>query len=64
MYVSHQYRGQGINAKIIEKLMSWSKRKGVYDLYLDIYSQNVTAVKAYDKVGFKPSLMEMKLSVK
>lgn len=64
MYVSHQYRGQGINAKIIEELMSWSKRKGVSDLYLDVYAQNDPAVKAYEKVGFKPSLMEMKLNVK
>lgn len=64
MYVSPYYRGQGINAKIIDVLISWSKEKGVSDMYLDVYAQNDSAIKAYEKMGFQSSLIEMKLSIK
>ena len=63
MYVSPDYRGQGINKNIIDKLIIWSKSKGAKDFYLDVYSQNISAIKAYEKVGFKPCLVEMKLSL-
>lgn len=64
MYVLPAYRGQGINSQLIKQLIEWSKLKEVYDFYLDVYSENHSAVKAYEKIGFKPSLMEMKLSIK
>jgi len=63
MYVSPQFRGQGINSILIEKLIEWSKLKGVNTLYLDVYSENQSAIKAYEKVGFKSSLVEMKLTL-
>lgn len=63
MYVTPDFRGRGVNKKIIDHLISWSKNKGVRDLYLDVYSGNTTAIKAYEKVGFKSSLTEMKLGV-
>ena len=62
MYVSPDYRGQGVNKNIINRLIVWSKSKGAKDFYLDVYSQNLSAIKAYEKVGFKPCLVEMKLS--
>ncbi|WP_445359639.1 GNAT family N-acetyltransferase [Microbulbifer sp. ANSA005] len=64
MYVSPAHRGKGINSKLIEKLITWGKKNGVQDFYLDVYSQNSSAIKAYEKVGFQPSLMEMKLNLK
>ncbi|WHI46072.1 GNAT family N-acetyltransferase [Microbulbifer sp. VAAF005] len=64
MYVSPAHRGKGINSKLIEKLIAWGKQNGVQDFYLDVYSQNSSAIKAYEKVGFKPSLMEMKFNLK
>ena len=63
MYVSPQFRGQGINSILIEKLIEWSKLKGVNTFYLDVYSENQSAIKAYEKVGFKSSLVEMKLTL-
>lgn len=64
MYVASNYRGQGINQTIIERLMAWSRSKNVDDFYLDVYSQNTAAIKAYEKVGFKANMTEMKLSHK
>ena len=63
MYVSPKYRGHSINKKIIDRLIIWSKNKGIKNFYLDVYSQNTSAVKAYEKVGFKSCLVEMKLSL-
>jgi ribosomal protein S18 acetylase RimI-like enzyme len=63
MYVTPDFRGRGINREITEKLIAWSRRRGVTDLYLDVYSENTSAIKAYEKVGFESSLIEMKLSV-
>ncbi len=63
MCVLPEYRGQGINQKIMSLLMEWSQQKGVKDFYLDVYKDNQSAIKAYEKVGFKSSLVEMKLSI-
>jgi GNAT superfamily N-acetyltransferase len=63
MYVARNRRGLGINGMIIENLISWSKEKGVYDLYLDVYDRNNAAIRAYEKVGFTKSLVEMKMNL-
>ncbi|MFT5209639.1 MAG: GNAT superfamily N-acetyltransferase [Flavobacterium sp.] len=62
MYVSPLYRGKGINKQVIENLISWSRAQGAKDYYLDVYSGNASAIRAYEKFGFTPSLVEMKLS--
>jgi len=61
MYVAAAHRGLGINKLIMEALIRWSKEHGVFDLYLDVYDDNDAAIKAYEKVGFTKSLVEMKI---
>ncbi len=61
MYVSPDFRRKGINQALIEQLISWSTSKGAQAIYLDVYSKNASAIKAYEKAGFEPSLLEMKL---
>lgn len=63
MFVATSYRGKGINKTVIARLIEWSQSKGVGDLYLDVYTKNGPAIKAYEKMGFNPCLLEMKLSV-
>lgn len=62
MYVSPKCRGKGLNQKITDRLISWSKDQGINDHYLEVYSGNSSAIRAYDKMGFKPCLIEMKLN--
>ena len=62
MYVSLDYRGQGLNQKIMQKLIQWSKSQGIKNHYLEVYSGNEPAIRAYGKVGFEPCLIEMKLN--
>jgi ribosomal protein S18 acetylase RimI-like enzyme len=63
MYVSPDYRGRGINQKLIDRLIIWSKGKGAEDFYLDVYAENEAAIRAYEKVGFSPCMIEMKLNL-
>jgi len=63
MYVAPHCRGLGINKLIMEKLIDWSKQQNIYDLYLDVYADNDAAIKAYEKVGFVKSLVEMQMKV-
>lgn len=62
MYVDPAYRGKGINSLIIQALVDWSHKKGLQEIRLHVYSENVPAIKAYEKVGFKKILTEMRLT--
>jgi GNAT superfamily N-acetyltransferase len=62
MFVAPTHRGRGINQLVIQSLISWGKSQGMQDFYLEAYAQNNSALRAYEKLGFKASLLEMKLS--
>lgn len=62
MFVEPAYRGQGVNRLIIEKLIEWSHQKGLKEIRLQVYSENLPAIKAYEKVGFKKILTEMRFT--
>jgi ribosomal protein S18 acetylase RimI-like enzyme len=62
MYVEPAYRGKGINSLIIKKLVEWSEKKGLKEIRLHVYSDNINAINAYEKVGFKKILTEMRLT--
>lgn len=63
MFVAPSMRGQGINKHIMQQLMGWAKNKGIKDFYLDVYAENEAAIKAYEKLGFKPNLVEMRVTL-
>ena len=50
MYVLPEYRGRGLNRRLLNKIIDWSKKRNVTDFYLDVYSQNVSAIKAYERL--------------
>ena len=49
MYVLPEYRGKGINRKIIDALKSWSISKNIKELRLEVYYDNLPAINAYKK---------------
>lgn len=61
MYTVPQYRGQGINRKIIKELHAWARQKGLKELRLTVYDQNAPAIRAYEKAGFGKHIVEMRL---
>lgn len=60
MYVLPEYRGMGINKKIVEALKIWSRGKGVSEMRLDVYFGNTPAITAYEKAGFTRHMIEMR----
>ncbi len=61
MYTHPNFRGKGLNARIIESLKQWADSKGLAEMRLTVYEDNIPAVKAYEKVGFKKHISEMRL---
>ncbi|HTN36943.1 MAG TPA: GNAT family N-acetyltransferase, partial [Arachidicoccus sp.] len=63
MYVRPAYRGKGINQAVINALKQWCTRRGLMELRLSVYSENIGAIQAYKKAGFAPLLIEMRMDL-
>lgn len=61
MYTHPDHRGKGLNAIIVDELKKWSSSKGLKEMRLTVYEDNIPAIKAYEKVGFKKHIIEMRL---
>ncbi len=61
MYVDEAHRGRGLNKLIVDDLIVWCKSKGINEIRLAVYQDNPSAIKAYEKVGFKKHLITMRL---
>ena len=64
MYVDPNHRGKGVNKKIIEALEQWAVSQNVTEMRLDVYNDNLTAIKAYEKAGFVKHMVEMRLGLR
>ena len=63
MYVLPRLRGRGVNRLVIDHLVAWGQSRGIEHFYLDVYSDNKSALRAYEKVGFSKLRCEMHLRV-
>lgn len=63
MYVLPEYRGQGVNKRIIENLAEWARARDVTEMRLEVYDQNETAIRAYEKAGFQRLLLQMRMPI-
>ena len=64
MYTVPEYRGRGINKKLIDVLLDWARSNELTEVRLTVYDDNTSAIKAYEKVGFTNHLQEMRLRLK
>jgi GNAT superfamily N-acetyltransferase len=60
MFTRPEARGKGVNKKILDELMDWSRTKGIKEIRLEVYAGNAVARQAYEKSGFKDHLIEMR----
>jgi GNAT superfamily N-acetyltransferase len=60
MYTVPEHRGKGVNWKIIEALEEWSRSQGVTEMRLEVYIDNLAAVRSYEKVGFAGYVLKMR----
>ena len=63
MYVLPEYRGKGINKKIMDVLKDWASAQNITEFRLEVYYDNVSAIKAYEKVGFSRYFLEMRFNL-
>ena len=63
MYVLPEFRGQGLNKKIIDTLKKWAVTQGINEFRLEVYYDNVSAIKAYEKIGFSRYSLEMRYNL-
>jgi GNAT superfamily N-acetyltransferase len=62
MYTLPEYRGKGVNARIVERLKQWSYARGLKEIRLTVYNDNHSAIRAYEKVGFEKHIITMRLA--
>lgn len=60
MYVRPEYRGQGINQLVMDDLLHWARTQEHREVRLTVYSENSSAIRAYEKAGFEGLLLEMR----
>src|SRR5258705_838868 len=63
MYVLPEYRGAGINKRIIDALKNWAASQNITEFRLEVYYDNVPAIKAYEKIGFSRYSLEMRFNL-
>ena len=63
MYTKPEFRGKGINKKILEHLYDWSRSKGLNEVRLEVYPDNPSAIKAYEKAGMSSCLITMRIDL-
>ena len=63
MYVVPEYRGQGINKKIMDVLKDWAVSQNITEFSLEVYYDNISAIKAYEKIGFSRYILEMRFNL-
>ncbi|WOD44609.1 GNAT family N-acetyltransferase [Hwangdonia lutea] len=63
MFVSEKHRGKQLNQLIINALLQWCKTRKVFEIRLDVYQDNTSAIKAYEKAGFKKHMINMRLDI-
>ena len=62
MFVRPEARGRGLNQLLMDHLLGWTKANGLTEVHLTVYPGNEPAIRAYEKAGFRPYLIEMRLS--
>nr|WP_070961645.1 GNAT family N-acetyltransferase [Hyphomonas sp. Mor2] len=63
LYVDPEFRGRGINKRVLDHLFTWAKAQGLPEVHLTVYPGNDSAVRAYKKAGFDEYLLEMRLDL-
>ena len=64
MFVKDSSRGKGVNKLVIDALNKWILSKNIYEVRLDVYAENPGAIKAYEKVGFKKQMINMRMNLR
>lgn len=57
--VDSKHRGKGFGQKAMETLDTHVKQLGIKSIRLNVFGHNTTAVKLYEKIGYRPESMAL-----
>lgn len=57
--VTENSRGQGFGTALMNSAKEWAKEQNCIFLNLDVLTNNTTAIRIYEKLGFVPKAQEM-----
>ena len=63
IYLEPDYRGKALGRDILNALKEWGKNQGMNHFQLDVYADNASAIRAYEKAGFNKVSVKMELVV-
>ena len=63
MYIPKIYKNENQD-EIIEYLKEWCLSKNIIEIRLDVYDTNISAIKSYEKSGFKKDMVNMRVRLK
>ncbi len=63
MYVTPEFRGNGLNNLLLNDLKKWVLSQGITEVRLEVYAENEAAIRAYEKAGFKQILTTMRCDI-
>ena len=63
MYVKPEYRGKGVSNRITEEIKSLARNKNITELRLNVYHDNNSAIRAYEKAGLKRHITTMRIEL-
>lgn len=63
MFVQPSHRGKGIVQLVTNDMLDWARSRGISEIKLEVYNENQSAVRAYEKAGFSKNLVEMRLEL-
>ena len=63
IYLDAEYRGRSLGGDILDALKEWGASKGMKNFQLNVYSENLAAIRAYQKAGFNKVSVMMELVV-
>lgn len=63
MFVPENHRGKGYNKLIMDALIQWCKDRDIFEIRLDVYDVNNSAIRAYEKAGLKKHLITMRMNL-
>jgi len=64
MFVPEKHRGNGYNKLIMDVLLKWCQDRNINEIRLDVYEDNPSAIRAYEKAGMKKHLINMRMDIK
>ncbi len=62
IYLDTEFRGKSLGNRLLDNLKEWGIKRGVRHFQLDVYYENIAAIRAYEKAGFSKVSVKMEFS--